>query len=250
MKKQKKRRRFTISTIQRSPAQRTIEMEPEELTAYVRLAKHKVIAIIRGWHLCPRTVKSLPRSRPINLSLQISVSPLIVGWPSPITSQYTGQRETLCQGWCSPTSCKRSKRRPTSKAELSGMFPAIHFSKKRDTTRLGRSSWWNRQHPEARLCQIWMRTDGPSTFFTVYRDSVKRENRLEAIITVSRKGGIDTKIVAHYGQVKSQANAERKQMLSEKMISHMKLTYHGEKPLPILTECGVGIYHSMRRIIY
>ncbi len=72
------------------------------------------------------------------------------------------------------------------------------------------------QHPETNLWQIWMMIDGPCTFIAAYRDPVKAQSSLEAIISASRKGGAHAKIAALYRQV--QADGEPKQLLYEMML--------------------------------
>ena len=59
MKKRKKGRRFTFSTSQQSSQHRSTEMEPEDLTVYIRRAEKQVLPIIKERQLGPGAAQFL-----------------------------------------------------------------------------------------------------------------------------------------------------------------------------------------------
>ena len=102
--------------------------------------------------------------------------------------------------------------------ERRGIFPAIHRANRERPRGIGEVAWGIVQHPQTKLWQIWMKMDGPCTFIVAYGDPVKAQNNLEAISSVSRKGGTDAQIAALYRQVQSRADGEPKQLLYEKLL--------------------------------
>ena len=63
-----------------------------------------------------------------------------------------------------------------------------------------------------------MMIDGPATFIAAYRDPAKAQSNLETIISVSRKGGSETKAALLYQRVRSQADGETKQLPYDMML--------------------------------
>ena len=58
-------------------------------------------------------------------------------------------------------------------------------------------------HPETHLWQIWMMVDGSYTFFGAYRDPVKVQGHLEAIINANRRRDTDAEREAHGDSARS-----------------------------------------------
>jgi hypothetical protein len=221
MKKRKKGRRFNTSAVRQSPRQRTVELEPEELAIYVRRAEKEVLPIIKEMQLGPGTAQFL-------LAQQTQV--LVTGDPRLTTESGMAIANNVLalwqEGYYTPGSAYpytleetllELQEGPKAKGNYEPYFQ-LFIPTNRDTPHgIGEVAGGIVQHPETNLWQIWMMIDGPScTFIAAYRDPVKAQSSLEAIISASRKGGAHAKIAALYRQV--QADGEPKQLLYEMML--------------------------------
>jgi len=107
---------------------------------------------------------------------------------------------------------------PKAKANYDAYFQPFTPANRERPRGIGEVAWGIVQHPQTKLWQIWMKMDGPCTFIVAYGDPVKAQNNLEAISSVSRKGGTDAQIAALYRRVQSRADGEPKQLLYEKLL--------------------------------
>jgi hypothetical protein len=216
MKKRKKRRGFTISAVRQLSEQRSIEMEPEELALYVRRAEKEVLPIIRERQLGPGAAQFL-------LAQQTQV--LVTGDPRlTVESGMTIANRILAlwqQGYYTPgpaypytleETLQELQEGPKAKGNYEASFQPFTPVTNEKPRGIGEVAGGIVQHPETKLWQIWMMTDGPATFLAAYRDPGAAHRNLETIISVSRKGGSDAKAALLYQQVRSGADGEPKEL--------------------------------------
>jgi hypothetical protein len=216
VKKRKKGRRFTFSTSRQSSQKRSIEMEPEDLAVYVRRAEKHVIPIIKERQLGPGAAQFL-------LAQQTQV--FVTGDPHltvEIGMVMANRVLTLWQdGYYTPgpaypytleETLQELQESPKAKGNYEAYIQSFSPANSEKPRGIGEVAGGIVQHPETKLWQIWMMIDGPATFLAAYRDPVKAQTDLETIISASRKGGSDAKAAVLYHRVRSQADAEPKQL--------------------------------------
>ncbi len=222
MKKRKKGRRFNTSAVRQSPRQRNVELEPEALAIYVRRAEKEVLPIIKEMQLGPGAAQFL-------LAQQTQV--LVTSDPRLTTESGMAIANNVLALWqegyytpgpAYPYTLEETllelQEGPKAKGNYEPYFQPFTPTN-RDTPRgIGEVAGGIVQHPETNLWQIWMMIDGPCTFISAYRDPVKAQSSLETIISVSRKGGPETKAAMLYQRVRSQADGEPKQLPYDMML--------------------------------
>jgi hypothetical protein len=222
MKKRKKRRHFTSSAVRQSPGPRAIEMEPEDLAVYVRRAEKEVLPIIKEMHLGPGAAQFLlaqqtqvlvtgnPRLT-VESGMSIAGSVLALwqeGYYTPGPAYPYTLEETLLE----------LQEGPKAKGNYEAYFRPFTPANRERPRGIAEVAGGIVQHPETKLWQIWMMTDGPATFIAAYRDPAKAQSNLETIISVSRKGGSEAKAATLYQQVQTQADGEPKQLPYDMML--------------------------------
>ncbi len=222
MKKRKKGRRFTISSIRQPSQQRTSEMEPEDLAVYVRRAEKEVLPIIKDMHLGPGAAQFL-------LAQQTQV--LVTGDPRlTVESGMAIATNVLAlwqEGYYTPgpaypytleETLKDIQEGPKAKANYEASFQPFTPANREKPRGIGEVAGGIVQHPQTKLWQIWMMIDGPCTFIAAYRDPVQAQRNLETIISVSRIRGSEAKAAVLYQRVRSQADGEPRQLPYDMML--------------------------------
>ncbi len=221
MKKRKKGRRFPISAIRQS-SQRARSMEPEDLAVYVRRAEKDVLPIIKEMQLSPGAAQFL-------LAQQTQV--LVTGDPRLTAESGMAIANSVLALWqegyytpgpAYPYTLEETllelQEGPKAKGNYQACFQPFTPTNRERPHGIGEVAAGIVQHPETKLWQIWMMIDGPATFIAAYRDPAKAQSNLETIISVSRKGGSETKAALLYQQVRSQADGEPKQLPYDMML--------------------------------
>ena len=222
MKKRKKGRRYTFSMSQKSSQHRSTEMEPEDLADYVRRAEKRVLPIIQERQLGPGVAQFL-------LAQQTQV--LVTGDPNLTTESGMDIANRVLalwqQGYYTPgpaypytleETLQELQEGPKAKGNYEASFQPFTPITHEKPSGIGEVAGGIVQHPETKLWQIWMMTDGPVTFLATYRDPEIAHRNLETIISVSRKGGPDAKAALLYQQVRSQADGESKELPYDMML--------------------------------
>ncbi len=222
MKKRKKGRRFSISSIRQPSQQRTSEMEPEDLAVYVRRAEKEVLPIIKDMHLGPGAAQFL-------LAQQTQV--LVTGDPRlTVESGMAIATNVLAlwqEGYYTPgpaypytleETLKDIQEGPKAKANYEASFQPFTPANREKPRGIGEVAGGIVQHPQTKLWQIWMMIDGPCTFIAAYRDPVQAQRNLETIISVSRIRGSEAKAAVLYQRVRSQADGEPRQLPYDMML--------------------------------
>jgi hypothetical protein len=221
MKKRKKGRRFPISAIRQS-SQRARSMEPEDLAVYVRRAEKDVLPIIKEMQLSPGAAQFL-------LAQQTQV--LVTGDPRLTAESGMAIANSVLALWqegyytpgpAYPYTLEETllelQEGPQAKGNYQACFQPFTPTNRERPRGIGEVAGGIVQHPETKLWQIWMMIDGPATFIAAYRDPAKAQSNLETIISVSRKGGSETKAALLYQRVRSQADGETKQLPYDMML--------------------------------
>ena len=222
MKKRKKGRRFTFSTSQQSFQHRSTQMEPEELANYVRRAEKHVLPIIKERQLGPGAAQFL-------LAQQTQV--LVTGDPRlTVESGMAIANRVIAlwqEGYYTPgpaypytleETLQELQEGPKAKGNYEASFQPFTPVTNEKPRGIGEVAGGIVQHPETKLWQIWMMTDGPATFLAAYRDPAIAHKNLETIISASRKGGSDAKAALLYQRVRSQADGESKELPYDMML--------------------------------
>ncbi len=222
MKKRKKRQRFTISAIRQSSQQRAIEMEPEDLAAYVRRAEKDVLPIIKEMHISPGAAQFL-------LAQQTQV--LVTGDPHLTTESGMAIANRVLDLWrdgsytpgpAHPYTFEETllelQEGLKAKGNYEAWFQPFTPANGDRPRGIGEVAGGIVKHPETNLWQIWMMMDGPCTFLAAYRDPVNAQSNLETIISASRRGEPEAKAAMLYIQIQAQADAEPKQLPYEMMV--------------------------------
>jgi hypothetical protein len=222
VKKRKKGRRFTFSMSQQSSQNRSTEMEPEDLAVYVRRAEKQVLPIIQERQLGPGVAQFL-------LAQQTQV--LVSGDPHLTTESGMDIANRVLalwqEGYYTPGSAypytleetlQELQEGPKAKGNYEASFQPFNPVTHEKPRGIGEVAGGIVQHPETKLWQIWLMTDGPATFLAAYRDPATAHRNLETIINVSRKGGSDAKAALLYQQVRSQADGESKELPYDMML--------------------------------
>jgi hypothetical protein len=222
VKKRKKGRRFTFSTSQQSFQHRSTDMEPEELTVYVRRAEKHILPIIKVRQLGPGAAQFL-------LAQQTQV--FVTGDPHlTVESGRDIANRVLAlwqEGYYTPgpaypytleETLQELQEGPKAKGNYEASFQPFSPVNNEKPCGIGEVAGGIVQHPETKLWQIWMMLDGPATFIAACRDPEIAHRNLETIIRVSRKGGSDAKAALLYQRVRSHADGEPKELPYDMML--------------------------------
>jgi hypothetical protein len=224
MKRRKKKmgHRFKITATRPSPTTTLAEMEPEELTVYVRRAEKKALPIIKAMRLGPGAAQALLAqyaqvlatgdSRITAESMTAVANQVMALWQTgyykpgpnyPFTFEETLQE--LREG-------------VRAKQDYADSFQA-YTSFGEDIPRgIREISGGIVKHPETNLWQIWMMDEGPWEFLAAYRDPRKAQRNLEEFINTVRHRSPTTTAKALYQQLQAQADGEAKELPYDMMI--------------------------------
>src|SRR6266699_1225019 len=216
MKKRKKTRRLKSWTSRQSPQPQAIELEPEDLAAYIRRAEKDVLPIIRERQLGPAAAQFL---------LAQQTHTLVTGDPRFTIESGRNMANTVLALWEAgyytprpeyPYTLEETLQEvqvePHAKADYAESFQPFTPTNADVPHELGVVHGGIVKHPETNLWQVWMMMDGPCTFIAAYRDPMKAQSTLETIITVSRRGGTVKESAALYKRVQAQADGKPKQL--------------------------------------
>lgn len=224
MKRRKKGRHFKAWTNRHQERSHppTLELEPEDFASYVRQAEKEVLPIIKDMQLGPGAA---------HLVLALHAQMLATGdprvTPESMMAAGTSVLALWQTGYYTPTpeypfTLKETLRDvevgPQAKADYAEAFQPLTCTGRDVPLGVGTVHGGIVRHPETQLWQIWMIVDGPCAFVAAYHDPVKAQRNLEAIITISRKGGSEAESAALYKRVRSQADGEPQQLPYDMML--------------------------------
>src|SRR5260370_17056924 len=183
MKKRKKAHRFTSCSPRQSPQSRALELEPEQLAAYVRRAEKDVLPIIRERQLGPAAAQFL-----------LAQQTLVTSDPRVSVESAMAIANTVLALWeagyytpssAYPYTLEETVRELQEAAHVQGDYAHSFLPltpSTGDTPRgLGTVYGGIVRHPETHLWQIWMTIGGPCTFIAAYRHPVNALNNLAPI---------------------------------------------------------------------
>jgi len=198
MKKRKKEHRFTSWVPHQSPRPRALELEPEDLAAYIRRAEKDVLPIIKERQLGPAAAQFL---------LAQQTQTLVTGDPRvSVESAMTIANTVLSlweAGYYTPSSAYPYTLEETmgelqeaahAKEDYAHSFLPLTPSTGDTPQGLGTVYGGIVKHREKHLWQIWMTIGGPCTFIAAYRQPVNALRNLAAIVHASRRGGRSRKV--------------------------------------------------------
>jgi hypothetical protein len=231
MKKRKhmKTRQLKNTAYRQSAKPRVVEMQPEELAAYVRRAEKEALPIIKETHLPPGaalfvlaqyTQALVTGDSRLSVESAMNVSTMVLAlWQEGIylpSSEYPYSfEETMSdvQGEPRTNQDYESHFRPITQRKENG--PPSHRQVAGGIV----------QHPETHLWQIWMLIDGPCEYFGAYRDPMAAQKNLEAMIDAIRRRAAPSEIDALSKRVTSQADRSVKQIpfeMMEYLLDHIE----------------------------
>ena len=221
MKKQKKEHRFKSWVPRQSPRPRALELEPEELAAYVRRAEKDVLPIIKERRLGPASAQFLlaqqtqtlvtsdPRAS-VGSAMTIANTALALwesGYYTPSSAYPCTLEETM----------RELQEAAHAKGDYAHSFLPLTPSTGDTLRGLGTVYGGIVKHPETNLWQIWMTMGGPCTFITAYRLAANALRNLATIVQASRKGGKIKESENLYRRVLTQADGKPKQLPRDMM---------------------------------
>jgi hypothetical protein len=214
MKRRKKRRGrpFNPKVSQQAPKSRTIEMEPEELAIYVRLAEKKVLPIIKQKKLSPGTAQFLlaqytqvlaTGKNTLTTESAMAVSSAIMtlweaGYYTPGPDYPYTLEETL----------QEIEEGLKAKGDYADAFQPFRPVEIVQPSGMGQVAGGIVKHPETDLWQIWMIVNGPLVYFGAYRNPIAAHSGLEELVHLSRRGGTQTEGIALYRKLLFQGDGE------------------------------------------
>lgn len=221
MKKQRNGHRFRSWTPRQTPQSRAIELEPEDLAAYVRRAEKDVLPIIKERQLGPAAAGFL---------LAQQTQTLVTGDPRfSVESAMTIANDVLAlweAGYYTPSpaypytleeTMRELQEASRAKGDYAQSFLPLTPSTGDAPRGLGTVYGGIVKHPETNLWQIWMTIGGPCTFIAAYRHPVNALKNLEAIVHASRRGGTVKESENLYRRVQAQADGKPKPLPGDMM---------------------------------
>ena len=224
MKKQKKRKSFRLKTNahRHTSPPCSIEMEPEDLVVYIRLAEQEVLPIIKEMQLGPGVAHFL---------LAQYTQTLATGDPRLTVESARAIANTILALWQSGfyTPCpeypytleetlQEIRGGVKAKGDYARCFQPFTPTKESTPRGLGEVAGGIVEHPETHLWQIWMMVDGPCSYFGAFRDPALAHQGLEELITLSRRGAELAEGVALYQRLSTQGDGEPKQLPYDMMV--------------------------------
>src|SRR5712691_5420867 len=191
-RKKKRGRPFNPKVSRQAPKPRTIEMEPEELAVYVRLAEKEVLPIINKKKLSPGTAQFLlaqytqvlvTGKNTLTTESAMAVSSAVMtlwkaGYYTPGPDYPFTLEETL----------QEIEEGLTAKGDYADAFQPFMPVETVPPSGMGQVAGGIVKHPETNLWQIWMIVHGPCVYFGAYQDPVVAHRGLEALVHASRRG--------------------------------------------------------------
>ena len=228
MKKRKKEHRFKSWTSRQSPQPQAVELEPEDLAAYIRRAEKDVLPIIKERQLGPaaaqfllaQQTQTLVTSDPrfsIESAMAIANNVLSLweaGYYTPSPAYPYTLEETM----------REIQEASHSKVDYAQSFQPLTPSIGDTPRGLGIVYGGIVKHPETNLWQIWMTLGGPCTFLAAYHHPVNALRNLEAIVKASRRGGTVKESENLYRRVQAQADGKPKQLpydMMQYLVEHL-----------------------------
>src|SRR6266702_3951508 len=195
MKRRKKKQGspFKPSVSRQAPKPRTIEMEPEELAVYVRLAEKEVLPIIKKKKLSPGTAQFLlaqytqmlvTGKNTLTTESAMAVSNAVMTlWEAGYYTPGPEYPYTLAE---TVQEIEEGLKAKENYADAFQPFKPVEIV---PPSGMGQVAGGIVKHPETNLWQIWMIVNGPMVYVGAYQDPVAAHRGLEALVHVSRRGG-------------------------------------------------------------
>src|SRR6266700_7533997 len=191
-RKKKQGSPFKPKVSRQAPKPRTIEMEPEELAVYVRLAEKEVLPIIKKKKLSPGTAQFLlaqytqvlvTGKNTLTTESAMAVSSAVMtlweaGYYTPGPDYPYTLEETL----------QEIEEGLTAKGNYADAFQPFTPVEAVPPSGMGQVEGGIAKHPETNLWQIWMIVDGPCVYFGAYEDPVAAQRAFEVLVHTSRRG--------------------------------------------------------------
>jgi hypothetical protein len=218
MKRRKKRQYFKKQAhrSQQSPRTRTIDLEPEDLTHYVRRAEGEVLPIIRDMELGPGAAY---------LVLALHAQMLVTGdsrvTPESMMVASNNVLELWQAGYYTPgpeypfsleETLQEIEEGVEAKGDYAELFQPFTPQVGEVPKGVGEIAGGIVKHPETNLWQIWLMVDGPCAFFAAYQDPVAAQSGLAEIIAATRRGATQEEGLALYFKLSKQGDGEPKQL--------------------------------------
>jgi len=222
MKKRKKGLRFKTRAIRQPLQSRIIEIEPEDLAAYVSRAEKEVLPIIEERQLSPAAAQFF---------LAQHTHRLVTGDPRFTIESGANMANTILALWEAgyytpgpdyPYTLQETLREvqeePRAQADHAESFRPFTSANAVVPRSLRHIYGGIVLHPETNLWQIWLMPEGRCTFVAAYRDPAKAQSSLEIIINMSRRGGSVIENAVLYKRIREQADGELRQLPFDMML--------------------------------
>ncbi len=218
MKRRKKKRGspFKPKMSRQAPKPRTIEMEPEELAVYVRLAEKEVLPIIKKKKLSPGTAQFLlaqytqmlvtGKNTLTTESAMAASSAVMTLWEAGYYTPGPDYPYTLEE------TLQEIEEGLKAKGDYADAFQPFRPIEVVPPSGMGQVAGGVVKHPETDLWQIWMIVNGPMVYFGAYRDLTAAHNGLEELVHLSRRGGTHTQGIALSHKLLSQGDGAPKDL--------------------------------------
>jgi hypothetical protein len=200
----------------------TMEMEPEQLTGYLRRAEKQALSVIRERQLGPGGAQLL---------LALYTQELVTGKFSLSTESAMHMANRILQLWQAgyytpgpeyPYALEETLRDLQASVETKEHYAAFFQPflpiKAEMPAGMGQVTAGIVKHPQTGYWQIWMILDGPCHCIGAYRDSLTAQACLEEIITMTRRGGTDYESFMLYRRLTARGVGKPKQLPHEMLM--------------------------------
>jgi hypothetical protein len=199
-----------------------MEMEPEQLTGYIRRAEKQALPVIQQTQLSPGGAQLL---------LALYTQRLVTGQFSLSTESAMRMANRILQlwqaGYYTPSSEYPYTLEETLRDLQTGQQTTEHYaaffqpflpSKAEIPAGMGQVTAGVVKHPQTGYWQIWIILDGPCHCIGAYRDQQTAQTCLEEIITMTRRGGTDYESFMLYRRLTARGVGKPKQLPHEMLM--------------------------------